>query len=659
MPDVVVTATREGQSRAETPATVGVIGGDQLRDVKPSHPSEVLRLIPGVWVNVTGGEGHMTAIRHPLTTNPVYLYLEDGVPTRSTGFFNHNALYEVNVPMAGGIEVTKGPGTALYGSDAIGGIVNVTTRPVPARPEAGVSTEGGAYGYGRVLLTGGATRGRNGVRGDLNLTRTGGWREATGYDRQSGTLRWDAFFGGRARLKVVAAFSRIDQQTAGSSAISEGDYLNRPTLNYTPISLRRVGAFRLSVAYEQAFEKALLSVTPFVRYNTMDLLPNWSLGYDPTFYTTKNRSLGLLVKVRRDFGPGRTRVIAGLDADHSPGSRLENAIQPVRSGNVYTSYANGATIYDYGVTFQEVSPYVQAETSPASPLRLSGGVRFDHLGYHYDNRLGVETAGRYRRPASGTFRYRHLSPKLGATLAFSPHVNGFVAYSHAFRAPSEGQLFRQGSTLNTVGMKPIKADNLEAGLRAQAGRRWQAEVSVYALTKTDDILTFTNPDGSRETLNAGETRHRGGEAGVRAAPVRSLRIDAGLSFARHTYGEWRPRGGLDYAGKRMEAAPDVIGNIRVTYTPAALKGGSVSFEWVRLGSYWMDPDNTHRYRGHDLLNLGVNCPVGGGWVFFGRLSNLTDRRYAESTTYSAFEGERFAPGMPRWFSGGIQYNWKK
>ena len=70
----------------------------------------------------------MTAIRQPITTNPVYLYLEDGIPTRSTGFFNHNALYEINVPQAGRIEVFKGPGTALYGSDAIGGIINVSTR---------------------------------------------------------------------------------------------------------------------------------------------------------------------------------------------------------------------------------------------------------------------------------------------------------------------------------------------------------------------------------------------------------------------------------------------------------------------------------------------------------------------------------------------------
>ena len=111
--EITVTATREGQLVAETPASVGVIKEATLRQVKPTHPSEIMGQTPGVWVNVTGGEGHQTAIRQPLSTNPVYLYLEDGIPTRSTGFFNHNALYEVNLPMAGGIEINKGPGVRM------------------------------------------------------------------------------------------------------------------------------------------------------------------------------------------------------------------------------------------------------------------------------------------------------------------------------------------------------------------------------------------------------------------------------------------------------------------------------------------------------------------------------------------------------------------
>jgi len=140
--EVTVTATRSEQLRVETPATVDIVSREALDASKPGHPGEILGRVPGVWVSVTGGEGHMTAIRQPLTTSPVYLYLEDGVPTRSTGFFNHNALYEINVPAAEAVEVTKGPGSALYGSDAIGGVVNATSAAAPPtiRSRAATST---------------------------------------------------------------------------------------------------------------------------------------------------------------------------------------------------------------------------------------------------------------------------------------------------------------------------------------------------------------------------------------------------------------------------------------------------------------------------------------------------------------------------------------
>ncbi|MCH2221276.1 MAG: Plug domain-containing protein, partial [Dechloromonas sp.] len=133
--EVTVTGTREARLLSETPQTIHAVKAETIRDQRPSHPSQVMNQMPGVWVSNLSGEGHSTAIRQPLTTGALYLYLEDGIPTRPTGFFNHNALYEINVPQSGGIEVSKGPGTALYGSDAIGGSINVLTRTPPRQAE--------------------------------------------------------------------------------------------------------------------------------------------------------------------------------------------------------------------------------------------------------------------------------------------------------------------------------------------------------------------------------------------------------------------------------------------------------------------------------------------------------------------------------------------
>src|SRR5690625_5486278 len=150
----------------------------------------------------------MTTIRHPQTKATVYIYLEDGVPTRSTRFFNHNALYEINLPQSDRIEVVKGPASALYGSDAIGATINVGTSAPTAEPSLDLSIESGAYGWARALFTASGTTGQNGLRADLNYTRTAGWRRGTAHDSPSGTLRWERSLAAATSRKTAATAPR-------------------------------------------------------------------------------------------------------------------------------------------------------------------------------------------------------------------------------------------------------------------------------------------------------------------------------------------------------------------------------------------------------------------------------------------------------------------
>ncbi|MCL4722361.1 MAG: TonB-dependent receptor plug domain-containing protein, partial [Gammaproteobacteria bacterium] len=263
--EITVTGTREARRLAETPASVGVIDGASVGRDRPAHPRDVLNQLPGVRVSNLSGEGHSTSIRHPLTTAPVYLYLEDGIPTRSTGFFNHNALYEINVPQSGGIEVTRGPGSALYGSDAIGGTVNVLTRTPPARREGEATLEAGESGWGRVLLSAGDSAGDDAWRLSLNATHSDGWHDFAGYDRQSGTLRWDRAVNETTLAKTVFSFSVVDQNHVGS--LSPVEFQADPRRNNIPFSYRQVKAFRLSSAFEREEENRLLSLTPYLRSN--------------------------------------------------------------------------------------------------------------------------------------------------------------------------------------------------------------------------------------------------------------------------------------------------------------------------------------------------------------------------------------------------------
>lgn len=657
IPGVVVSTTREVRRLAETAASVGVVGRDELDDTRPTHPSEVMRRIPGVWVGMTAGEGHTMAIRMPKTTEPVYLYLEDGVPTRSTGFFNHNALYEVNLPQAGRIEVLKGPATALYGSDAIGGVIDVETRAPSLHPSTQAYVEGGQNGWTRALLSGSGTWGDDGVRTDLNLTRSDGWRDGTGYERQSATVRWDRQLGGGATLKSVLTASRIDQETAGSSALLRDDYLSDRTVNYTPISLRNVRAVRLSAALDAPVAGAHVSLTPYLRWNEMELLPNWSLTYDPTIYETGHSSVGVIARVSRDVAALRARVIAGIDADYSPGGREESRIDPLREGRIFTSYTRGERIYDYDVTYRAISPYLQLEADPLERLHVTAGLRYDRMAYDYRTHLDPVDSGRWRRPADATVEFDHLSPKLGLAYEFGEALSTYANYVHGFRAPSEGQLFRQGSAVNTVALSPVIANSFEVGARGELLGRIGYTLAAYRMELENDILTYIRPDGIRETQNAGETLHEGVEVGLSLQLSAALRADASYSLAEHTYLAWSPEEGVDYGGNEQEAAPQLLANARLSYSPSFLAAGRVGVEWSRVGSYWMDAENTHRYPGHNLFSLSANVPVGSHLELIGRVVNLTDERFAESAVYTLARGEEFAPGMPRTIYLGVEYGW--
>ena len=323
------------------------------------------------------------------------------------------------MPAADGIEITRGPGSPLYGGDAIGGVVNVITRSSLEPSGLDATLEAGELGFRRFLTGGNWSRGVDGLRYTLNLTESDGWRDATGYDRQSGTVRWD-----RARprslMKVLVSLNRIEQQTAGSSALPEIDYLSVPHGNLGPVSFRSVRACRASLAYGRTGARTSWSVVPYFRYDTMELLPNWTLTFDPTVYTTDNASLALLAKWQRDLTPMRTTLLAGVDVDVSPGARTEDIVRPLTSASglpggrpIFSSNTRGARIYDYDVTFAALSPYVQADFSPRPRMRVSLGVRADGMRYDYDDLLTSPDTPRPPGPADAVGTFTHVSPKVG------------------------------------------------------------------------------------------------------------------------------------------------------------------------------------------------------------------------------------------------------
>ena len=679
LPTVTVTATREEEKISETPISVGVVPQRSIQITKPAHPLEILGQVPGVSISVTNGEGHQTAIRQGFTTSPVYLFLEDGIPTRATGNFNHNALYEVNIPSAGSIEVIRGPGSALHGSDAIGGIVNVLTKTPRANKGQDVSVELGGHGYRRLL--GGFDTGSHGagaLRADVNLTHTDGWRTKTGYDRQSLNMRWDAGPDDRTIVKTILGYTKIDQETGANSALPWDLYQNDPTVNLRSPAYRKVDALRFSTAIERELgQGALLSFTPYFRGNKMELNGSFNFTGDARIENTEVFSLGLLAKYRKDLNDSvRSRVIAGLDLDHSPSSRKENKITLASTSiGQYTSYTIGDQMYNYDVAYQSASPYLHYEMSPSERLRLTAGLRYDSARYGMDNNRAAgyfTVSGReYYSPAEASASFSRLSPKLGATYALNPEHHVYVTYNQGFRTPSESQLFRGGRSASggtqaarqaealalfnaSASLKAIKADQYEVGLRGAADK-WNYDIVAYVLTKKDDLLSRRDDTGYSVQTNNGTTEHKGIEIGLGRSFTSRIRFDAALSYAKHTYKDW-VTSSENFSGKEIESSPRFLGNARLTVRP--VERVMTQLEWVRIGSYYLDAANTYgKYSGHDLFNLRASVDIAKQTSGFLRVMNLSDQRYADSASQSSATGGLYSPGLPRTVYAGIESRW--
>ncbi|MEY2622014.1 MAG: hypothetical protein RIT26_1834 [Pseudomonadota bacterium] len=675
---VTVTATKEKTTLQQTPASIGVISQDAIKGSGLTHPQQLLGQVPGVAVGVTNGEGHNMAIRQPFTTNPVYLYLEDGIPTRATGFFNHNALYEVNIPQAGSVEIVRGPGSALYGSDAVAGTVNVITRAPARRNGIETSVEAGSFGWRRLLVDG--TFGANpdgGLRISINRSHSDGWRQQTGYDRTSANFRWDQAVGEQMFVKTILGFTSIDQQTGANSPLVRADYDNNPTQNNFSAAYRKVQALRLSSEITHWSGDDVFTITPYARSNQMDLNGSYNFSSDPRIEKTDVASLGLLTKWRRDYsGPWKPRLIIGLDLEHSPGSRTEDALNMIKTGTGagtnYTGYTVAGRIVDYKVTFKSQSAYSHLQLNPTEKTLLTLGLRLDRIGYELDNNLSgnVQLGSKYYgQAADSSATFSRASPKLGFTHLIAAQTSLYGSHNHGFRVPSESQLFRAGSdssdarastkALLALSLKPIRAQQTEIGLRGTSGAV-NYDLVAYRLEKFDDLVSQRDLATNVTTsVNAGKTLHQGIELALGAQMSKAWRIDGALSFAQHKYADWVVSGSTNanYSGKAMEAAPKTLGNTRLTWQASART--QAQLEWVYLGPYWLEAGNSPsygKYEGYQAYHLRLSHAVNDSVRLHARVMNLTDKRYADSASVSS-STPVFSPALPRAVYGGVDVLW--
>jgi outer membrane cobalamin receptor len=189
---VVVTANKTNEKRSEAPIAITTINKQTMDDAKAQRIDALLNKVSGVYMVSLGNEQHQMSIRQPMTTRSLFLYMEDGIPIRTTGVYNHNALLEMNLPAAKSIEVIKGPSSALFGGEAIGGAVNIITQSAPAYTGGNISAQFNNTGYQRADGQVGTTIGKWGVLASgYYAKRKDGPIEHSDFNKTSISLRTD------------------------------------------------------------------------------------------------------------------------------------------------------------------------------------------------------------------------------------------------------------------------------------------------------------------------------------------------------------------------------------------------------------------------------------------------------------------------------------
>lgn len=655
---VIVSAERGGAALKDTAAAVGVVNAQQLEQLKPTFIGQALNQTPGVLMPNLGNEQHNLSIRQPMTYNAYYQFLEDGVPIRPVGIFNHNALYEVNLPGADGIEVVRGPASSLFGANAVGGAVNFNTRA--PRPGFGseVAVRGDDHGYwrGDVVLEGGHDDLAARFAGYVARGRSD-WQDYADFDKEGGTLRVDKWFGDTLWKTTVTA-NHLYTDMAGS--LTPSQFADDPGFSQQTFTYREVDALRATTQLSGSFnEGGTSTATLYLRDNRTEQLPSYLIfntgANTASGRTTDNRFTSYGLDARHEQALGDWRLVGGATLERSPDEQTEYnlAVSRDAASGKYTGYTRLGLRRDYEVMLDNSALYGEAHWQAAPAWRVSAGLRYDHIGYDYENRL--QPSSQTGAPSQDK-TFSAVSPRLGVTWQASEAINVYASMSRAFTPPEVSALF---SSLDAPDLKESTFDNLEAGIRAEPLAGLALEATVYRLTGHDEVVNFSIQPGRSEPRNAGKTRHTGVEFG---ASWRDARWDARVSgaWARHEFVEYQASPTLSYDGRDMPAAPDWIANAELGFKP--LPAARIALEAQYVGEYWMNNANTERYGGYTLLNLRASWQL-SQWELWGSVSNMTDRHYAEiaSSTYTGVGArnpeaqDTYTAGAPRTFLVGARY----
>ncbi len=650
--EIVVVADGSVRPRQGGFGSVGVVDGEALTLLRPNHPSEALARVPGVWVARGSGQEHLMAIRSGVFAGPgacgEFLYLEHGVPIRPAGFCNINNLFELNIEGAAAVEVVRGPASALFGGNALNGVVNVVPRsgPQPWR----ISAEAGPHGYAQARVGGGAGP----LRLDVHSTTTDGWRDDTGYGQQKLNLALDS---ARGEWQGATFFSAtlLNQETGGYvRGYRAYEDSNLRDSNPNPEAYRDAWSARLVSEWSLQRDGRRLVLTPYLRRSNMAFLQHFLPG--KPLETNAQTSGGALARLGGVNGALVWEV--GAQAEY-----MQGWLRQVQDGATVGSRFLVATRppgkhYDYAVDSVLAAAFHDLRWTFSPRGTLVHSLRVERLSYGYDNRWLVGNSRDdgtacafggclYTRPASREDSFTNVAGRLGLHWQLGS-AELYATTGVGFRPPQATELYRLQSGQLAADIDSESQASLELGWRGTVGR-FDGEAALYA-GRTENLI-FRDANGFN--VSDGETRSEGLEFALGYAVADAQRLELTGTWARHRYAFDRAaaRGERIQDGADMDSAPRWLASARWT---ARYRDLVSELEAAYVGSHFIDAANTARYRGHLVFHWRGRYALRDRVTLFARLLNLTDERYADRADY-AFGSHRYFPALPRQLYAGVEW----
>jgi vitamin B12 transporter len=583
MNEIVVTATRVAQPARQLLEPVILIGRDALADSLATDLGEVLRYYAGLDLGRSGGPGQPLSLFIRGANSDQSIVMIDGVRI-NPGTFGGAPLQDLAPELFERVEIVKGPRSAIYGTDAIGGVVNLITRRAGASG-ADAMVGYGRYGSGEFACNGQYAGGDGSVQAALTGQRSNGFPTFAADSVDRGFKNLSGTVSAAATIEAVE-LGAFYYRSTGTSEYAEPVYNSDFTAfaSFTPASERFSNSAYAVHAGGQVSERwhARVSLSRIVDDLRQDQLDPYSPNLERDHDHTSRDTLELQDDLRLASGPVTQLVTFGA------------LISSERTNSL--SFGTGYAVGTHTDTY-----YLQDQLESGRHRLLVAG-------------------GYYRHPAFGD--HATWGAEYGYALTRDTLLT--AAAGTAFRAPSATERFGYGGT---PGLLPESSRNLELGIKSRLGASQQLALAAFQDT-IDDLIVFV-PDPSNavyggENRNINRARIRGFEASW------ELREDP-----------WSLRTALTRQDPRdLTAGSALLRRSRLSVTLSGsrrMNRGEFGLELLQSGPR-QDIDAVSgaavRDGGYLLAAVRFELSLAPDWSVTARVDNALDRRYQLANGYN-------------------------